>query len=176
MWLWIAGGVIGSIGLTFFWGIRSLRRNSEQAQQEILKLTLADVGRLADECRTVFREKLCVDLKLENFEESAKLLSHHVDDLSLKKALSKDDFWWYFVLPVGALLGELLRVHAGAEWKPSAEGGLEMEIPVKGGGATTYPFEKILKQATVGDKGDLYAYLKAAVQIESIAVAQGTGA
>lgn len=168
MFWWIAVGVVVALFLALVWGIRRLRYSTGQVQSEIGKVTLADIERLREECRAVFRTKFSEKLSLDDIEQSARLLSQRVDDDTLKAACAKDDFWWYFVLPAGAFLGELLRIHAKGEWKASPDGGLEMTIPLADGSATTYPFDKILKQATMGDKGDLYAYLKTAIQLEAV--------
>jgi len=39
-------------------------------------------------------------------------------------------------------------------------------LPVGDGSATTYPFDKILKHAAFGDKGDIFAYLMSANVLE----------
>jgi hypothetical protein len=44
-----------------------------------------------------------------------------------------------------------------------------MEIPVKDGIATCFPFDKALKQVNQGEKGDLYAFLISTSQVSSIA-------
>ena len=105
-------------------------------------------------------------------DDSARILSRRIGDGSLKKALEKDDFWWYYTLPAGAFMGELLRIHAKGIWKESPEGGLEMKIPLTEGEATTYPFDKVLKQAGSGQEGDLYAYIKSACRLDAIAQEQ----
>lgn len=168
MWIWLVAGLAALIVLTFFWGVRRLRRSTTEAQAAIAKVTLADIPHLRDECEKIVLEKLSDRLSLDRYEDSARILSSRLDDLSFKKIFAKDDFWWYFVLPVGAYVGELLRVHAGGEWKASASGGLEMMVPVQDGQATTYPFDKVFKQATAGDKGDLYAYFMSAIRLESV--------
>jgi len=167
MWLWIFGIVLLLIAI-FFWGVRRLNRSMAEVQAAISKVTLPDVKRLSDECQRVVLEKFSERLSLNDLEDSARILSSRIDNGTLKQAFSKDEFWWYFVLPVGAYLGELMRTHAKAEWKLSEEGGVEMSLPVKDGAATIFPFEKILKQARAGDKGDLYAYIKTAVALDAV--------
>jgi hypothetical protein len=170
--LWIVATIIAVLVLAFAWGIARLRKSTSQVRDELTKVGLADVPRLCAECQTAFRDHFNETLSLDDYEASAQMLSRRVDDNSLKRVLGRDEFWWYFVLPAGAFLGELLRRHVGAEWKASAEGAPEMRIPVGTGEATTFPFDKIFKQATSGDKGDLYAYLVAARNLESTVAEQ----
>jgi hypothetical protein len=49
-----------------------------------------------------------------------------------------------------------------------------MRIPVRDGEATTFPFDKVLKQASAGSPGDLYAYLIAATQLDKTTAHQTT--
>jgi hypothetical protein len=170
---WILGSLVAVVILVFAWGVWRLRKSSTQVRAELAKLKVADVGRLRDDCRRAFREAFSEDLDLGDFEASASLLSRRIDDGSLKQALMKDDFWWYYVLPAGAVLGELMRLHAQGEWKDTDDGAPEMRIPVGDGEATTYPFDEVFKQVTVGDKGDLHAYLVASRQLEKAAARPG---
>ena len=177
MWtvLLIAVAALSAVAiLTFAWGIRRLRRSTNQAQAAILRVTIDDIARLRDECEAVAFRALSERLSLNDYEASARIISRRIDDLGFKKAFLKDDFWWYFVLPVGAYVGELLRVHANGVWRNSEGGGVELSIPVKDGEATTYPFDKVLKQALSGDKGDMLAYLMTAIQLENVVDAQTT--
>ena len=43
-----------------------------------------------------------------------------------------------------------------------------MRIPVGTDSATTHPFDKVLKQVSFGGKGDIYAYLMSALQLEQV--------
>jgi len=167
MWLWLFTVVLVIITV-FLWGLRRLRRSVREVQKAIAKVTPSDIRNLSDECQQVVFAKFSERLSLNDLEGSATILSKRIDDQSFKSAFMKDDFWWYYVLPIGAYLGELLRVHANAEWKTSEEGGMEMTLSVKGGTATIFPFEKILKQASSGAKGDLYAYIKTAVGLDAV--------
>jgi hypothetical protein len=163
---WTLATLVALAVLTFAWGLWRLRKSTTQVRDELAKVKTADVNRLRDECERAFREAFSEELQLEDFEASASLLSRRIDDGSLKQALAKDDFWWYYVLPAGAVLGELMRLHAQGEWKDTADGAPEMRIPVGSGEATAYPFDKVFKQVTVGGKGDLYAFLVASRQLE----------
>jgi len=165
---WILAAVVALLVLVFAWGLWRLRKSTSQVRDELARLEVADVERLRDECIRAFRQAFSEDLDLGDFEASARLLSRRIDDGSLKTALAKDEFWWYYVLPAGAVLGELMRVHAQGEWKDTEDGAPEMRIPVGDGEATTYPFDKLFKQVTSGDKGDLYAFLVASRQLDRV--------
>lgn len=167
MWMYILGGLLLLIVMAFVWGILHLRNSQKVAYVAIANVKLSDIDRLCKECEKVFYEKFSERLQLDDIEVSARLLSARLDNHnSLKSAFEKEDFYWYFVLPVGAFVGELLRVHANGEWKESPEGGVEMSMPVEDGTATTFPFDKVMKQVTMGGKGDMYAYLLTATQID----------
>jgi len=170
MWMWIVVALVGLFVLAFLWGLLSLRRSVATAREAILKVGLADVDRLRAECEAVFRDVFSERLELSDLQGSARILSARLDEREkLKQAFLKPGFWWYYVLPVGAWLGELLRVHAKGQWKESSGGGLEMTLPLPGGEATTFPFDKVLKQGLSGDKGDLLAYIEAATRIDEVA-------
>jgi hypothetical protein len=160
MWLWILLVVVAlAIGL-FAWGLLHLRHSVRAAEQAIAAVTLDRIDALRRECEQVFRDRFGDTLVLEDLEATARLLGARLDDHEqLKAAFAKDELYWHFVLPVGAYVGELMRVHAGGTWKASTEGGLEMTIPAGEGEATTFPFDKVLKHCTVGDRGDMVAYL-----------------
>ncbi len=164
-WWGVGAGLLALVAGAFGWGWLRLRRSVAEVTAAIARVGIDDVPRLREECERVLLEKFSERLSLDRLEESARILSRRIDDGSLKSAFAKDDFWWYFVLPVGAYVGELLRVNAGGEWKDSDGGGLELVVSAGDDHATTFPFDKVLKQATVGDKGDLYAYLVTAQKV-----------
>lgn len=114
-------------------------------------------------------------LDLQQLEASARILSDRIDQTSeIKGAFARDHLYWYFVLPVGAYIGELIRIHAGGVWEPDEQGGLKMTIALSDKPddvATTYPFHKAIKQVTLGDKGDLYAFLLTAPTLREKAAA-----
>lgn len=174
MWCYILIGIAALLTIPIVWGVVHLRNSQRGAAEAIGKVRIEDVEPLRLECERVFREAFGESLSLERYEESAKLLSARLDAAeSLKGPFSKPDFYWYFVLPTGAFLGELLRVHGRGEWQTSEEGGLEMRLPVGSDFATTYPFDKVFKQVTVGGKGDIYAYLISALRLEEALEAVG---
>ncbi len=169
MWGWILYGVVGLVVVGFVWGLLHLRHSQKVAYERITQVTLADIDRLRKECEEGFQAHFAETLSLDDYETSARILSDRLDNFeTLKKAFGREDFYWYFVLPVGAYIGELLRVHAKGTWKEAEGGGLKMEILVAGETATTHPFDKVMKQVTIGEKGDLYAYFVSAIGLEAI--------
>jgi hypothetical protein len=180
MVMYIVSGIVGLLMLVFVWGFLHLRQSQRTAYDAIGRVTVDQVPALRDECERVFREEFEQTLSLGNLEPSAQILSDRLDDVeSLKQAFAKPNFYWYFVLPLGAFLGELMRTHARGEWHASEEGGVELRVPMGSSSedhATTYPFEKVMKQVTMGDKGDIYAYLLSATQLnESMAQVEMEG-
>ncbi len=167
MWLWILAILLIPV-IFFVWGLMRLRKCVREVNNAIVKVQPSDIGPLADECQRVVFQKFAEHLSLSDLEGSARIISKRVADHSFRDAFHKDDFWWYYVLPVGAYLGELMRTHAKAEWRVSEEGGMEMSIPVEGGAATIFPFDKVLKQITSGDPGDLHAYINSAVGLDAV--------
>ncbi len=167
MWWYVLAIVIGLVAICLVWGYLHLRHSQRVAAEAISNVSLGDIDPLRQECENVFREAFGESLSLDHYEESTRVLSDRLDNVeSLKNAFAKPDFYWYFVLPTGAFLGELLRVHVEGEWHPSEEGGLELHVPVASEFAVTYPFDKILKHVIMGDKGDIQAYFMSARQLE----------
>ena len=163
----IAGGLVILVMAGFIWGVLHLRQSQRVASEAIARVSLSDLAKLCVECQTVFADSFNEQLSLDELENSARILSARLDSAeSVKKAFAKPEFYWYFVLPVGAFLGQLICRHANGVWAEAEGGGLEVQIPVAGEPAVTYPFDKVIKQVTMGDKGDIYAYLMTAVKLE----------
>lgn len=171
MWLNILLGVVALVVIVFVWGILHLRHSEKVALREIAQVRLEQIPALCQECISGFREHFEETLDLDEFETTAKTLSDRLDDSeSLKKAFAKDAFYWYFVLPTGAFLGELLRSRVGGDWALAEEddGAPELHLRVGEEAVTTFPFDKIVKQVTIGDPGDIYAYLVSSTQLGRI--------
>jgi hypothetical protein len=155
--------VIAFIG----WGFVRLRRGNSQASQAIRSIRIDEIDSLAAEGKRGLAKAYGITIDLTDREAAAKVLDGlFVDKMKLKKAFETPGFYWRFVLPVGALIGEYIRIHANGVWKPESDGPA-MEIRVKDGTATCYPFNKVLKQLSYGEKSDLYAYLVAASELSS---------
>ncbi len=170
--VYVLFGIFALVLLFFVWGVVRLRKGSSQAAEAIRRVRISDLPGLVDEGKDGLTRAYGLSLELNDAEAAAKLLdSLFADQRKLKDTFQKERFYWHFVLPVGALIGEYIRIHAKGVWK-EAPGGLCMEIPVKGGSATCHPFDKVLKQIGQGEKGDLYAYLLSSRQLSLV---EGTG-
>lgn len=169
MFGWILLGGVGFVVAFFVWGILRLRESQRVAYEWIKQVKLEDVDRLRKECEYGFKKHFSETLSLADYEGSAKILSARIDQHeTLKKAFSRDDFYWYFVLPVGAYIGELLRVHAKGQWKETKGAGLSLEMPAAGVPMVARPFNKVMKQSISGDKGDLYAFFVTCQHLETV--------
>lgn len=165
--LYIVVAVVALFVIFFIWGVARLRKGGTQANDAIRKVHVEDSPRLVAEGKAGLTKAYGVTIDFNDPEAAAKILDGlFVDHMKLKNAFEKDSFYWYFVLPVGALVGEFIRVHTKGVWKEDPDG-LSMDIPVKEGAATCHPFDKVLKQIDQGEKGDLYAYLLSSIQLAS---------
>ncbi|HEX3149490.1 MAG TPA: hypothetical protein VHR66_15555 [Gemmataceae bacterium] len=162
----ICGGLVLIIGLLFVWGLLHLRQSRRKAEAEIRLIELVDIEPLARECVDVFRRKLGINLDLNDCEDTAQKLDDAFQDRKkLKDTFARADFYWYFVKPVGACLGELLRRHAKHQWRKQTDAAPFMEVALRDGTSEVYPFEKVIKHITVGEPGDLVAYMEFAKSI-----------
>ena len=161
MWLVYALiGVFGLFVLMVVWGIVRLRRGFRQASTEICSIELSEIEGLTRECTEVFSQKLGTSLDIGDWENAAKALDDAFKNKSkLELAFSRPEFRWYFVKPVGAFFGELLRRHANHEWQTEENAAPSMVRMLDDGSFQAFPFEKILKQYTTGDHGDLLAFV-----------------
>src|SRR4051812_26275875 len=113
MWpaLYITGGLVVAVALFALWGVHRLRQAIRQAMSELVKVTVEDIPALAEECVGLFDAKFGKQLSLDDLEGTAWLLDEY------KRAFARPGFKWYFVKPIGAFVGELLRRHFGGEWR-----------------------------------------------------------
>lgn len=168
--LYIAVGLVGLVALILLWGFLHLRASQRKARAEIAKIELAEIEPLARECVTVFQKKLGIKLDLSDGDAAAEALdTAFVDRARLKDAFAKDGFYWYFVKPVGAALGELLRRHARHEWRKNPGAAPHMEVALKDGHSEVYPLDKVMKQAVTGEPGDVVAYVEFARTLDRAA-------
>jgi len=169
--LYIGGGLL-ALFLALFavlmvWGFWHLGRSRRKANEEIQGIELAEIDSLVRECVDVFHRKLGVQLDVEDCDSTAQKLDDAFrDPARLKEAFARDDFYWYFAKPVGALLGELFRRHAKHEWRKQDGQAPSLEVKLKGGHSEVHPFEKAIKHVQGGEPGDLIAYVEFARTIE----------
>lgn len=149
------------VAFTIF-GFWRLRQSIKQAEQEIAMTKCEEIPFLAEECLRTFKKKFQVQLDLNRFDESAEIVDSYIKQDRIKKAFARDDFYWYFVKPVGAFIGELIRKHADAQWHESDGNGPSLTIRASEIEAATHPFAKVIKHVVHGDAGDLFAYLQIA--------------
>jgi len=171
-YVFIGGGLLCALTVLLvigflIWGVLHLRGSQNQAESEITKVELADIERLTKECVEVFRDKLGVQLDLHDCDTAAEQLDEALADRAkIKDTFARDDFYWYFAKPVGAALGELLRIHGNHQWVKEPDQAPSMIVKLKDGTSTVYPFEKVLKQVSTGDPGDIVAYVTLAVRMQ----------
>jgi hypothetical protein len=166
--LYLAAVVVILFGAFVLWGVIRLRKAKAKVAFLMKGLRVEDISRLVAEGKERLAKVYGLTIDFADIEGTAKTLDGLFHNQSkLQGAFSKPRVDWYFVFPVGALIGEFIRIHAKGVWKESPEG-LCMEIPVKDGAATCYPFEKVLKQVNQGDKGDVYAFLISSKQLSMV--------
>jgi hypothetical protein len=169
--LYIGGGLLALFVALFavllIWGFWHMGQSRRKALEVIRGIELADIDSLARECVDVFERKLGVRLDVEDCDATAQKLDDAFrDPTKLKEAFARDDFYWYFAKPVGALLGELLRRHAKHEWRKKDGEAPFMELKLNDGYSEVHPFEKVIKHVQGGEPGDLIAYVEFARTIE----------
>lgn len=162
------GGVLILTGIIFVAVVIQMRLGIRVAERAIERVRIDEVQSLSQECIAVFANAFDIRLDLDDFEESARALSGQMDQVDmLQKAFAKKDIEWYCVLPLGAFLGELLRVHANGSWRTAETGGLELLIPAGDESGRIRPFQRVLGHLTAaGAPGSIYADLDASRQLE----------
>jgi len=163
----LGGGLILT-GIIFTAVVVQMRLGIRAAERAIQRVRIDEVQSLSQECIAVFAKAFDLRLDLDDFEESARALSGQMDQVDmLRKSFAREDFDWYCVLPLGAFLGELMRVHANGSWHSAASGGLELRIPVGQESVRIRPFQRVLDHLTAsGAPGAIYADLDASRQLE----------
>ena len=170
----IGGGLIALVGVLLVWGFLHLCQSRSQALAEIRRIELKHIEPLADECVQVFRQKLGVRLDPNDCGDAAQKLDNAFRDRPrLKAAFELDGFYWYFVKPTGSFLGELLRRHAGHQWRKQSGEAPTMRVALKDGESEVFPFDKVIKHAQVGDPGDLVAFVALARTFNRAAKSSG---
>ena len=162
--LYIVAALVGLFVLVFVWGLVHLYLSRKRAFAQIETIDLAEIEALAQECVDVFRARLNIELDLDLWEDAAQKLDDVFrNEYQLKEIFAREDFYWYFVKPMG---------HSKFEWRKSAGFAPHMELLLHDGNSEITPFQKILKQVMVGDPGDIVAYVATARSMEKIAAQQ----
>ena len=165
------GAVVLVLVALFAWGLVRLRRGHRQFVDAVRGVRETDIGTLVAECVAGFA-RLGDRLDLSDAGSAIALLDRHLSGsplVRLKLAFARPGVDWYFAWPTGAVLGELLRLHAGGTWQPADGGGLCVVLPAGDGTATAHPFEKVIKHGIEGGPGDLVAYLAMARRFDPAA-------
>lgn len=162
----IIGVLVATVAVLLIWGMLRLRHGARIALLEAGTIEVAAIGPLAEECVETFQSAFDIQLDLHNCDDAvAKLDAAFLDKRRLKDAFARDDNYWYFALPVGAALGELLRLHARHEWRKQPGQAPYMVARLADSESEVWPFEKAIKHAQVGEQGDLMAYVTFAVSL-----------
>jgi hypothetical protein len=170
MWaLYIGAGLVGLFILFLVWDYRRLLTSRRQARAEITRVELGHIDALTAECVDIFKQKLGLVLDLSDVDDAAeKLDAAFLDRTKLKNAFAKEGFYWYFVKPVGAALGEVLCRHAKYEWRKVPGQAPHLEIAIHDGTSEAHPFDKVIKQAVNAEAGDLAAYIEFARTVDQV--------
>jgi len=157
--LFVAAGLLaGFLG----WGAWLLRRSLGGSVERLALVEIAAIPALAEECRRTVRERLRIDLDPRKPDETARTLDELVLSGRLRPLFKADGYEMRFAEPVGALLGELVRRHAGAEWIDDPRGP-RLRIHRPGAAEEVEPFLLALRHHTHGTTGQLHAWVMAAI-------------
>jgi hypothetical protein len=154
-----AGLLAGFLG----WGAWLLRRSLGGAVERLEMIETAAIPALAEECRRTVRERLRIDLDPRKPDETARALDELVLSGRLRTLFKADGYEMRYVEPAGALLGELVRRHASAEWIEDARGP-RLRVHRPAGGEELEPFRLALRHHTHGTPGQLHAWVLAALR------------
>jgi hypothetical protein len=166
----IGGGLVLLCAVILLWGWLHLRQSKRRAFDAIRQIELGEIEALTRECVEGFRRKLGVGLNLDDCEDTAQKLDDAFrESYKLKGAFERPSFYWYFVKPVGACLGELLRRHARHQWCKTPGEAPFLEVKLQDGQSQVFPFEKVIKQIEGGEPGDLVAYVAFARTVDQVA-------
>ena len=144
IWLYSILGVVAvlvaMLVLSTVWERRKTKR-------EFRKLKIDDIQPLIQECIRTFKEKLGLELDLNDLDSCTVTLDDKVNTDALREAFAKKGLNWYFALPVGAFVGELILRHRKAGWQEEEDGSLSIWIQDGQEEKTIRPFEMVMEQA-----------------------------
>ena len=150
----------------FLWGYLRTRNRARDAAALITTVAETEVQALAADCVQVFREKLSLELALDQPEAAAQILEAALARQSAMKtvtAFERHGHTGWYAKAIGAFLGELIRGNSKAHWIPAKGGGLALVIGQEPDTMTLHPFDKIIKQYAIGNPGDIAMYVKVAI-------------
>jgi hypothetical protein len=158
--LWVAAAMLaGFLG----WGAWLLRRGVGGSMQRLVLVEIGSIPALAEECRRTVRERLRTDLDPRDAEGTARALDALVLDGRLRSLFAAQGYEMRFAEPAGALLGELVRRHTGAEWAEDALGPPMLVLHRPAGAVELRPFLVALRHHTHGRPGHLHAWVTEAI-------------
>jgi len=144
IWLYSIVGVVAVLAALFIWLGAYQKRKNMQAWREV---TIDDIEPLVQECIKVFREKLGIELDLDDLKGSTITLDENIHTPKLREVFMKKGLDSYFTLPVGAFVGELILRHRKAGWQEEEDGSLSIWIQDGEEEKTIRPFEMVYDQA-----------------------------
>lgn len=171
----VAAVFVTVVAALFAWGLTLLRRHNAEIEKAFAAIDPADIPALAGACSHGIASRLKASLDSSNPFEAAAVLDTAIRSKEIIDAFAKPDVEWAYAIHVGAYLGELVRMHAGGEWRRSEDGAPELIVHKGEAKLTLWPFEKVLKHRSIGEPGDLVAYLEVALRNPDEFAAEFTG-
>jgi uncharacterized protein YwqG len=158
IWTFCIAGVIAVIVMILLFGWWRTRSLAREAERELSDVGVCDIDRLAEECVRVFREAFGLELTLDDVTGCARTLEDHWSTFRLEQAFGRRGFNWYFLKPVGALVGKLIQQRVDATWHDEPNGPPTLRVADRLGAATIRPFEKVLELTRSPSRGKLFGY------------------
>jgi hypothetical protein len=140
------------------WGVWLLRQNVGGSMQRLALVRTSGIPALAEECRRVVRAELKTDLDPRHPDAAARALDELVLSGRLRPLFKAPGYELRYAEPVGALLGEMIRRHTGAEWMEDVLGP-RLVIHRPGGITEIHPFTLAVRHHTHGRPGQLHAFV-----------------
>jgi len=125
VWLY---SILGVVAVLVAMLVLSTVWEKRKTKREFRKLKIDDIQPLIQECIRTFKEKLGLELDLNDLDSCTVTLEDKVNTDALREAFAKKGLNWYFALPVGAFVGELILRHRKAGWQEEEDGSLSIWI------------------------------------------------
>jgi hypothetical protein len=153
VWLYVIVGIVVAALVVPRW----LGRHTVKVRKEICDISVVEIPGLAQQCIAVCADKLEAPLDQDDAQESLIRIEEALFEFrQLQEAFAREGFKYYFVKPVGAFLGELVRIHRQAEWVE--ETGCAPYLMV--GEDDIHPFEASLAFVATGKTGRIWLNLR----------------